>query len=186
MSVYASIHLFLKRKYTYKGINRLFEGLNLENFSLNSIKKSPVYNAVDLRRFEGTLNFTVGGNQLIFDVAVEEYEGKKGTNVINLEFSASNRATYEYVHDSDAFFSILKKIKDLEGIALVGDDETAPSNNFYEAFKNGDFDIYLQPFSEPFSPTFYIDAWKRYLEKKTSMTTQQIEIFLQEIKNKWS
>jgi hypothetical protein len=186
MSVYASIHIFLKKKYTYKGIHRLFDDLNLEKFSLNPIKKSPVYNEIDLRRFEGRLNFTVGGKQLIFDVVVEEYEGKKGTNAIELEFSGSNRATYEYVYDSDAFFSILKKIKDLEGIALVGDDGTVPSNNFYEAFKNGDFDIYLQPLSEPFSSTFYTDAWKRHLEKQTSMTTQQIEIFLQKIKNKWS
>jgi hypothetical protein len=112
-------------------------------------------------------------------VVVEEYEGKQGANAINLEFSASNHATYEYVYDSDAFFSILKKIKDLEGIALVGDDGTAPSNNFYEAFKNGDFDIYLQSLGESFSSTFYSNAWKKYLEKNTSMTKEQIQTLIQ-------
>ena len=186
MAIHGLIRLFFKKKYTHRGIHGLFKELNLVNFSLSPIIKSPVYNEIDLRRFEGRLSFTIEGNELVFDLAVEEYDAEEGTNTIQLEFSGSNRATYECVYFSDNFFPIFKGMKDLEGIALVGDDETAPSNNFYAAFKNGDFDIYLQPLETPFSPSFHFDAWKRHFKKRTSMTDEQITTFIQEFKDKWS
>ena len=186
MSFHGSIHLFLKKKYTYKGIHRLFKTLNLDDFSLSPIQKSYVYNGIDLRLYEGRLNFTIEGKELNFMVKVEEYEGNKGTNDIELQFKASDITTYDCVYDSDDFFSIFKKMKYLEGIALIGNDETAPTDNYYSAFKNGDFDIYLQPLGVPFSSTFHFDAWRRYLEKQNSMTGEQIQAFIQELKDKWS
>lgn len=145
MSVYASIHLFFKKKYTYKGIHHLFKSLKLDDFSLSPIQKSHVYNETDLRRYEGRFSFMVEDKKLIFCLVVEEYEGEEGTNTVELEFTGSNRATYEYVYFSDNFFSIFKKMKYLEGIALVGDDAAAPCNNIYDTFKRGGFDMYLQP-----------------------------------------
>ena len=184
MSTYASIHLFFKRKCTYKGIYRLLKSLNLDNFSLSPIQKSGVYNAVDLRLYEGWLNFTVKDKSLIFNVLVEEYENNEGTNHIELQCKSTNRDTYEAVWFSDDFLLIFKNLKYLEGIALVGEDETAPSRNFYAAFKNGDFDVYLHPLTDPFSADFYLDAWKRHLQKHTSMNEEQIRKFIQELKDR--
>jgi hypothetical protein len=184
MSTYASIHLFFKRKYTYKGIHPLFENLHFKDFSLSPIQKSSVYNEIDLRLYEGWLNFKFEDKNLIFNVLVEEYEGDEGTNHIELQCKSTNRDTYEAVWFSDGFLSILKNLKHLEGIALVGEDETAPRRHFYAAFKNGDFDVYLHPSTGAFSADFYLDAYKRHLQKHISMNEEQIRKFIQELKEK--
>lgn len=184
MSTYASIHLFFKRKYTYKDIYPLFKSLNLKDFSLSPIQKSSVYNEIDLRLYEAWLNFTIEDKKLTFNVLVEEYASDEGTKHIELQCKSTNRDTYEAVWFSDDFFSIFKNLKYLEGIALVGEDETAPNSNFYAAFKNGDFDIYLHQSTYPFSRPFYLDAWKRHLQKHTSINEEQIQKFIQELKGR--
>jgi hypothetical protein len=187
MSIQSSVYLFFKKKYTYKGIHRLFKGLNLTDFSLSPIEKSRYYNEIDLRHYEGRLAFTVDEEQIIFDVVVEEYEGKKGTNVIELQFSNKGgyRATHDYVHDfdnSDDFISKFKKLKDIEGLAFVSEDCNTPNQNCYEAFKKGEFDLFLHQLTEPFSDAFHFDALQRYLSANTSMTEDNIKIFMNEYK----
>ncbi len=142
MKINSTIYLFFTKKYTQRNITELLKALCLEDFSLGPITKSRFFE--DFKYFEAQLSFSLENQNLTFNMRIEDYENDNGTNT--LELDQLNEETFNYVHFTDNFFSIFKKMKNLEGIALVTEDETAPSEDFYRAFKRGEFDDYLQTF----------------------------------------
>jgi hypothetical protein len=142
MKISSVIYMFFEIKEEYSILSSMFDGLGFDDCTISKVHKSPIYNETDFRFYEAIIEINLDNYLLCFNVVIEDVESDKLFNV--LELRILDEETFDYVHhNSKKIANIFGKVANLENLALVTNDETAPGSNFYQAFKKGDFNDYL-------------------------------------------